>query len=252
MSDSLFSGSVSWQHDQRHVAGAFVSFTSIQPELPAPGPVQTGADGRFEVALAPGSWRVRVVAPDAIPVAREISVPGDVTPETGRFVLISRVAGTDQQAGKRVLLGLLSLILGAVVLWGYLHAAYPSSESGAESTQGYLWARTPWLWLDMAFFALIGILSRLAISVGTYVRFNRYFANATWQHMTLVVVIPVVTTAFVFFLTSLGITLGAGGTELDISQPEVRMGLCFLAALVPWALWERLLDQGRQVFGEKD
>lgn len=254
-----FTETVRWATRADWVEGAVVMLRSDRPNATQPPALVTGRNGTVVTDLDPGLWTITVLAEGADPathVPQTIEIKaGDPGPYEHTTTMRSRARAIDNDAGKKLLRWLIAAILAWVVVWVSAHQMFPEPpgvDANGQPVQSYVWTTKPMLWLDMYLLALIGILCRLTVSVGTYVRYQNYFLSGTWQHVSLLVVIPIVSTLFVYFLTALGIQIGTDGATLSTDDPEVRLGLCFIAAAVPWALWDRLLEQGQRFFGPKD
>ena len=101
----------------------------------------------------------------------------------------------------------------------------------------YFWGQLPWRLLEVYAWALAGILVNLIVTVGSYLRWKRFYREGLPQHVAQIIAIPllVVVVMLILSLTTLRLTV-AGGMEaqLDLNDPNLLVAVSFLLASKPW------------------
>ena len=125
-------------------------------------------------------------------------------------------------------------------------------KAAMGGSSDFIWSTSPKIYLEILFWALFGTLVRLIFVVHQYLRWNRFFKQGMYQHIALLITVPILTLVFVAVISMAKLTAEDASVVLDFSDPRIVAGGSFLIALVPWQLWERLLGTARKVVGAKD
>lgn len=117
----------------------------------------------------------------------------------------------------------------------------------------FFWLQEPWRFLEVLFWGLAGILARLIMSVGSYLRWGRFYREGLPMHMAQLVTIPLLVLVVVLLLSMVTIQLTlAGGTEvsLDLRDPRLLAAASFLIAIGPWEVWGFIRDASSRILGQ--
>lgn len=106
--------------------------------------------------------------------------------------------------------------------------------------------------VEIAFWALVGILVRLIMDIQRYLRRDRFYIRGIYQHVALLVCVPIFSVVFISLATMASLRAADGSLVLDFADPRIVAAASFLLALSPWALWERLLGISRGISGKPD
>lgn len=114
------------------------------------------------------------------------------------------------------------------------------------------WAQDPWRFLEVLFWAMAGILVNKIITVGWYLRRQRFYREGLVMHVAHLVSTPLLVLVAVLLLSlaTLNITL-AGGNQLtvDLSEPSIMVAVSFLLGTIPWPLWNFIEDTAERFAG---
>ena len=114
------------------------------------------------------------------------------------------------------------------------------------------WIQDPWRFLEILLWGLAGILVNKIISIGWYLRSQRFFREGFVMHIAHLVSTPLLVLVAVLLLSlvTLNITL-AGGNELtvDLSEPSIMVAVSFLLGTIPWPLWNFIEDTAERFAG---
>lgn len=115
------------------------------------------------------------------------------------------------------------------------------------------WDRDPWRFLEVLFWALAGILVNKIITVGWYVRSQRFYREGMSMHLAHLVSTPLLVLVAVLLLSlvTFDVTL-AGGNNLtiDLSEPTIMVAVSFVLGTIPWPLWRFIEDMGKRLSGQ--
>lgn len=106
--------------------------------------------------------------------------------------------------------------------------------------------------VEIAFWALVGILVRLIMDIQRYLRRDRFYVRGIYQHVALLVCVPIFSVVFISLATMASLRAADGALVLNFADPRIVAAASFLLALSPWALWERLLGISRGISGKPD
>ena len=132
---------------------------------------------------------------------------------------------------------------------GLAQAEFSASPGQSNA---FIWSSSPKIYIEILFWALIGTLVRQIFIIHQYLRWNRFIKQGIYQHIALMVTVPILTLVFVSVISMAKLTASDSSVVLDFSDPRIIAGGSFLIALVPWNLWERLLGTARKVVKSKD
>ena len=136
-----------------------------------------------------------------------------------------------------------------------VEVATDEAESGPlSSSRRYFWGERPWVYLEIFFWALAGVLVHLIVTAAVYMRRHSFFASGIWQHLALMIATPFLTFAFVTLLSLVTLTISVAGEPavIDLSDPRVLVVVSFLVASRPWGLWDWLKATAKSFFRTAD
>lgn len=106
--------------------------------------------------------------------------------------------------------------------------------------------------VTILFWGVVGSLVRLVMVIQRYLRFRRFYVRGLYQHVALVIAVPILAAGFVKLASLATIKAGANDLQLTFSDPQIMAVGAFLLALSPWSLWDRLLGLSASVAGKND
>lgn len=121
---------------------------------------------------------------------------------------------------------------------------------GPRPQRLFMWSSGAKRLLEILFWATAGILVRLIITIGRYLRLYRFYGNGIPQHRALLFCAPFLTLVYVLLISM--VRIDSDAVALDLSNPQILAGISFLLAATPWGLWERLQGVAERVLGEND
>ncbi len=119
--------------------------------------------------------------------------------------------------------------------------------------QNYFWETEPYRSLEVIYWGLAGVLVNLIVTVGSYMRFERFYKEGIFQHVAQIVSLPLMALVFVFLVSQaqLVITIpSAGDVKLGLTDPKILAAISFLIGAQFWALWNILRTFGDQFIGQ--
>ena len=119
----------------------------------------------------------------------------------------------------------------------------------------FFWAEGGMKWAEVAFWAIFGISAQLILTAGNYLRRKKFYTSGIWQHLSLLLTVPLLTLVFVFLISTLKLEFPGPGNELvtfDLSNPLILSAISFVLAIVPWKLWDKLRQTGAKLTKSSD
>ncbi len=202
-------------------------------------------DGDFSFNLDPGTWILVAMYEDSFPSKpKEL----DLMQDTGSIRIdLPRLQGTEEgKLGQTFWIALLVILGLLIALYVGLHLAFP-----AKAAVG-LWDQDPLRFFEVLMWGLAGVLVYKIITVGWYLRSQRFYREGIVMHIGHIITTPLLVLVAVLLLSlaSLSITL-AGGNKLtlDLSDPRIMVAVSFLLGTSPWPLWNFVEDTAKRVTG---
>lgn len=205
----------------------------------------TDDDGDFSFDLDPGTWTLVALDEASLPSKpKELDLMQDTT---GIRIDLFRLQGTEDRAqGRYFWYGLLVALGLLIALYVGLHLAFP-----AKAAVG-LWDQDPLRFFEVLMWGLAGVLVYKIITVGWYLRSQRFYREGLVMHIGHIITTPLLVLVAVLLLSlaTLSITLASGNQlTLDLSDPRILVAVSFLLGTSPWPLWDFVEDTAKRVTG---
>jgi hypothetical protein len=127
---------------------------------------------------------------------------------------------------------------------------------GTPSPLGFvIWSREPLRFLEVFLWGLAGVLVNKIITVGWYLRNQRFYREGIVMHIANIATAPLLAlvTLFLLSLVTLQVTLaGSNEVTVDLSDPHLLAAVSFLLGSQPWSLWDFLGETARRFTGRQD
>ncbi len=120
-------------------------------------------------------------------------------------------------------------------------------------TQGYFWETEPLRSLEIVYWGLAGVLVTLIITVGSYMRFERFYRVGIFQHVAQIVSLPIMALVFVYLISQVQFVISvpaAGDVKLELTDPKILAAISFLIGSRFWSVWGFLQDTGDKITGQ--
>ncbi len=175
----------------------------------------------------------------------------DLVQDTGSIRIdLPRLQGTEEgRLGQRFWIALLVTLGLLIALYVGLHLAFP-----AKATVG-LWDQDPQRFFEVLMWGLAGVLVYKIITVGWYLRNQRFYREGLVMHIGHIVTTPLLVLVAVLLLSlaTLSIKLASGNQlTLDLSDPRIMAAVSFLLGTSPWPLWNFIEDTAKRVTGRAE
>jgi len=210
--------------------------------------ITTDDDGDFRFDLDPGTWTLVAMHEDSFPSKpKEV----DLVQDTGSIRIdLPRLQGTEEgRLGQGFWIALLVTLGLLIALYVGLHLAFP-----AKATVG-LWDQDPQRFFEVLMWGLAGVLVYKIITVGWYLRNQRFYREGVVMHIGHIVTTPLLVLVAVLLLSlaTLSIKLASGNQlTLDLSDPRIMAAVSFLLGTSPWPLWNFIEDTAKRVTGRAE
>jgi len=208
----------------------------------------TDDDGDFRFDLEPGAWTFVAMHEGSFPSKlKEL----DLMQDTGTIRIdLPRLQGTEEGRLGQIFWIALMVTLGLLIaLYVGLHLAFP-----AKAAVG-LWHQDPLRFFEVLMWGLAGVLVYKIITVGWYLRSQRFYREGIVMHVGHIITTPLLVLVAVLLLSlaTLSITL-AGGNQLtlDLSDPRILVAVSFLLGTSPWPLWNFVENTAKRVTGRAE
>jgi hypothetical protein len=200
-------------------------------------------DGDYALDIAPGKWTIVAFSEDCFPSDKKKI---DLMQDRSDFDIdLPRLSGEeDEKAGKIFFWVLFGLLIAYVLIYIAIHVITPTGEAG----QFAFWDANPLRYLEIILWGFGGILVNKIISVGGYLRNQRFYREGIIMHISHLLVTPLMVLVIILLLSlaTLSITLAGNSLTLDLSKPEVFISLAFVLGTIPWPLWKFIEDTGKR------
>ena len=105
--------------------------------------------------------------------------------------------------------------------------------------------------VEIAFWALAGVLVSLIAKVPWYNYTYRFYRRGLYLHIGNLAVMPVLAVVIVFLLSQVTITLSVGGSDLplDFANPFILAPVAFLLGFQPWSTLDFVRDTAGRLLG---
>lgn len=123
-----------------------------------------------------------------------------------------------------------------------------------ETSETFLWEAAPLKYVEVACWALAGVLVHLILSVAGYLRFDRFYREGIVLHIANLVTTPIIVVAISILLGSLTVEIAfpnAETTPIDLSNLGLLVAVAFLLGLQPWAVVGYARAASRRVLGQE-
>jgi len=205
----------------------------------------TDDDGDFRFDLEPGAWTFVALHEDSFPSKPQEL---DLMQDTGSIRIdLSRLQGTEEgRLGQIFWIALLVTLGLLIALYVGLHLAFP-----AKAAVG-LWDQDPLRFFEVLMWGLAGVLVYKIITVGWYLRNQRFYREGIVMHIGHIITTPLLVLVAVLLLSlaTLSITLASGNQlSLDLSDPRIMVAVSFLLGTSPWPLWNFIENTAKRVTG---
>ena len=227
----------------------------------------TGPDGD-----AAGKWDLAALHEDGLPDTLPVTLFADRS--SLELKVRKQMGEADESAGRWFFWSMVSMLLALVLVYILLHALvpgrrhHPDGHHGragrrgettgvrdaatphakrrrhisanldtvlAPMTRRVLWAREPWSFIEILFWALAGVIVNLIVKSGSYLRWHRFYREGLFLHWAQFFTAPIVVVVLVFLLSTVTFTVaigGAGDVTLDLSDPCILAAVSFPARRV--------------------
>jgi hypothetical protein len=241
------SGTIFRYGSSERIACATVKATSDGKVLQT----STDDDGDFQFTnVDTGKWSIVAFCEDSFPNAPvTIDVMADVK---DLQIKLQRLAGqNDQAAGQKFFNWLLGIFTGLVIVYLVLHFIFPVTTDGGPSSFA-IWDKDPWRYAEILLWGMAGVLINKIITVGWYLRSQKYYREGTIMHIAHLVVTPllVFVAVAILSLVTLDITLaGTNHVALNLKDAIVLVAISFLLGTIPWPLWQYIENTAKKITG---
>jgi hypothetical protein len=115
----------------------------------------------------------------------------------------------------------------------------------------YFWNTVPLRYVEVVFWALIGVLVNLILVSAGYLRWRRFYVEGIILHLSQLVTVPVLALVFVLLISLVNLTLSISDTtvQLDLEDPRILVAVAFIIGSRPWALWEFIQERAGVLTG---
>lgn len=115
----------------------------------------------------------------------------------------------------------------------------------------YFWNSVPLRYVEVVFWALIGVLVNLILVTGGYLRWRRFYIEGIILHLSQLVTVPVLALVFVLLISLVTLTMNISDTtvQLDLEDPRILVAVAFIIGSRPWALWEFVQERAGVLTG---
>lgn len=115
----------------------------------------------------------------------------------------------------------------------------------------YFWNTVPLRYVEVVFWALIGVLVNLILVSASYLRWRRFYIEGIILHLSQLVTVPVLALVFVLLISLVNLTLTISDTtvQLDLEDPRILVAVAFIIGSRPWALWEFVQERASALTG---
>jgi hypothetical protein len=200
-------------------------------------------DGDYVLEIDPGSWTIVALNEKSFPSdEKKIDLMQD---KSGFDMDLPRLSGEeDSKSGIILFWVLFGLLIAFVIIYIAIHLITPTGKLG----QFQFWDVNPLRYLEIILWGFGGILVNKIISVGGYLRFQRFYREGIIMHISHLLVTPLLVLVVILLLSlaTLSITLAGNSLTLDLSKPEVFISLAFILGTIPWPLWKFIEDTGKR------
>jgi hypothetical protein len=123
------------------------------------------------------------------------------------------------------------------------------------SSEFALWGQEPLRFFEIFLWGLAGVLVNKIITVGWYLRNQRFYREGIVMHVANIATAPllVLVTVFLLSLFTLQVTLaGSNEVTIDLSDPRLLVAVSFLLGSQPWSIWDFARETARRFTGRQD
>ena len=116
----------------------------------------------------------------------------------------------------------------------------------------FMWTDPPLRYTEALFWGLAGVLVYLIITVGSYLRWRRFYSEGLPLEIASLVTQPLVALVIVLLLSVVNISLSLGGTQasLNVQDPQILAAVAFLLTVQPWETWRLVRGLSSSVTNE--
>ena len=206
-------------------------------------------DGNFHLEITPGSWTLVALHEDSFPSDKATIDLMEDKPDFHFY--LPRLGGEgDAKSGKILFWVQVGLLISLIAAYIVVHMLIPTGASNKFQ----FWVDNPLRYLEILLWGFGGILVNKIITIGWYLRSQRFYREGIIMHISHLLVTPlmVLVVTLLLSLVTLDVTLAGNSLTLDLSKPEVLISFAFILGASPWPLWNFIEEAGKRFTENKE